>query len=305
MSGITGFLGIDVGGTKVAVRVEGTGADPYRTTFRWSADGDVADDMAALDRTLAQVRRHWPGPLRAAGVAMPATLDTAGRVTAWPNRPAWAGLDLAAELRRMLPGTAVACADDGDLAALAEARAAGHDDLLYLGIGTGVGGGAVLGGALFPGTARGSFEIGHLVVDRCGRRCDCGRVGCVQSRASGPAILRRAAELRDGPVDPAELREAWRRRESWAVVAVDEACAVLATAVVGTAELLHPAAVVVGGGFADAFPDVTPLVERHARALARPGHPVPPHRPARLGGLSSLHGALHLARTLPAPALVD
>ncbi|MFI9345018.1 ROK family protein [Streptomyces sp. NPDC052773] len=301
MSGITGFLGIDVGGTKVAVRVEGAGADPYRTTFRWSAHGGVADDMAALARTLAEVRRHWPGPLRAAGVAMPATLDAAGRVTTWPNRPSWAGLDLAAELRAMLPGTEVACADDGDLAALAEARAAGLDDLLYLGIGTGIGGGAVVGGKLFPGSARGSFEIGHLVVDRCGARCDCGRVGCVQSRASGPAILRRAAELRDAPVEPGELREAWSRQESWAVVAVDEACAVLAAAVVGTAELLHPSAVVVGGGFGDAFPEVTALVERHARALARPGRPAPPHLPARLGGLSSLHGALHLARTLPIP----
>ncbi|MFB7335735.1 ROK family protein [Streptomyces adustus] len=295
MSGISGFLGIDIGGTKVAVRVEGEGAEPYSAGFRWTPGADVGADMSALADCLAALRRHWPGPLRAAGVAMPATLDAQGRVTAWPNRPAWAGLALAAQLRGMLPGTAVAVADDGDLAALAEARAANLADVLYVGVGTGIGGGSVLAGELCPGPARGSFELGHVVVDRSGARCDCGRRGCVQSRASGPAILRRAAELRDAPVTYAELGQAWQRRLSWAVVAVDEACAVLASAIVSAAELLHPEVVIVGGGFPAGLPGFTSLLARHAMRLSRPGHPAPPHQDARLGPLSSLDGALVLA----------
>ncbi|MGW3291253.1 ROK family protein [Streptomyces sp. NPDC001002] len=302
MSGISGFLGIDIGGTKVAVQVEGAGAEPHAAAFRWTPDADVGADLTALADCLAAVRRHWPGPLRAAGVAMPATLDPSGRVTAWPNRPSWAGLALAAELRGMLPGTAVAVADDGDLAALAEARAAGLADVLYVGVGTGIGGGSVLGGELCPGPARGSFELGHVVVDRAGARCDCGRRGCVQSRASGPAILRRAAELRDAPVTYPELCEAWQRRLSWAVVAVDEACAALAAAIVSAAELLHPEAVIIGGGFPSGLPGFTPHLSRHTDRLSRPGHPTPPHQNARLGPLSSLDGALLLARaTDPTP----
>ncbi|KUO23039.1 ROK family protein [Streptomyces dysideae] len=307
MSGITGFLGIDIGGTKVAVRVEGAGTDPLLTTFRWTSGADVREDLAALADCLVAVRRRWPGPLRAAGVALPATLDSGGRVTAWPNRPAWAGLSLAAELHGMLPGTAVACADDGDLAALAEAGVAGLDDILYVGVGTGVGGGAVLGGELCPGPARGSFELGHLVIDRAGTRCDCGRRGCVQAHASGPAILRRATELRDAPVTYADLCDAWQRQLSWAVVAVDEGCAALATAIISAAELLRPDAVVVGGGFAEGLPGFTPRVARHTHHLTRPGHPAPTHHEAQLGGLSSLHGAVQLARTtsatIPTPVL--
>ena len=92
----------------------------------------------------------------------------------------------------------------GNVAALAEAHAAGRPDLLYLGVGTGVGGGIVLGGRLLPGPSRGSCEIGHLIVDRSAARCDCGRRGCVQSVASGPAVLRRAARGRGAEVTFAE-----------------------------------------------------------------------------------------------------
>ncbi|MCX5410018.1 ROK family protein (plasmid) [Streptomyces sp. NBC_00335] len=303
MSGIKGYLGMDVGGTKVAIRVEGDGAEPYETTFRWRTDDGVRADMKKLAACLEDLPGHWPGPIIAAGIAMPATLDGDGRVTAWPNRPGWRGLDLRSELRRMLPGTTVACADDGDVAALAEARAAGIEDVVYLGIGTGVGGGVVLGGSLCPGAERGSCEIGHLIVDRSGTRCDCGRQGCVQAFASGRAILRRAARLRgEEYVSYEELREAWQAAVPWAVLAVDEACAALAAAAVGTNELFRPSAVIIGGGFADGLPGFVPTVERHTRRLARAGHPAPRIRPALLGGLSSLHGSILLARGVTAGA---
>lgn len=301
MSSINGYLGMDVGGTKVAIRLEGDGAQPYETTFRWRDGDGPRADMRALSACLEEVRARWNGPIAAAGVAMPASLDRAGRVTTWPNRPGWAGLDLHSELRSMLPGTAVDCADDGDLAALAESRAADYDDIVYLGIGTGVGGGVVLGGKLCPGTGRGSCEIGHLIVDRSGARCDCGRQGCVQAFSSGRAILRRAARLREEPVEYRDLLEGWQDRAPWAVMAVDEGCAALAAAVASANELFRPTVFIIGGGFADGLPGLIPAIERHTHRLARNGHPVPRIRPALLGGLSSLSGAMLLARTLTTP----
>ncbi|MGW2275520.1 ROK family protein [Streptomyces yangpuensis] len=296
-------LGMDVGGTKVAIRLESDGAQPYETAFRWRDGDDVRADLRALAAFLDGVRRNAPAPIVAAGVAVPATLDRSGRVTAWPNRPGWTGLDLHAELSRMLPGAAVECADDGDLAALAEARAAGCEDVVYLGIGTGVGGGVVLGGEPAPGPRRGSCELGHLIVDRSGAaRCDCGRQGCVQAFASGRAILRRATRLRgeEDPVGYGELVEAWRDRRSWAVLAVDEGCAALAAAVTGANELFRPSVFIIGGGFAEGLPGFIQAVECHTRRLARAGHPAPRIRPARLGALSSLGGAMLLAHSLAA-----
>ncbi|MFH0179645.1 ROK family protein [Streptomyces cacaoi] len=292
-----------MGGTKVALRAEHTDGTVCEAGFRWprAPDGPVhaAADLDLLARQIRELCAVAPDEWAGVGVAMPATLDAAGVVTAWPNRPGWTGLDLGGALREVFGTAEVVCADDGDLAALAEAQAAGRPDLLYLGVGTGVGGGIVLGGRLLPGPSRGSCEIGHLIVDRSGELCDCGRRGCVQSVASGPAVLRRAARARGTEVTFPELVKALADGTSWAADAVREGCAALAAAAVGVGELLRPAAVVVGGGFADALPGFTETVGAETARLARPGFPPPSVEPARLGGLSSLHGAVLLAKGRP------
>ncbi|WP_424893571.1 ROK family protein [Streptomyces sp. XH2] len=298
-------LGVDLGGTKVALRLEpdtGAGAGPVHSTFPWPADGGAAADLAALAAAVAALRRAPAGdPVTAVGVAVPATLDASGRVRGWPNRPSWRGLDLVRELTGLWPGAEVRLADDGDLAALAEAGAAGCPDLVHFGVGTGVGGGMVLGGVLCPGTARGSCEVGHVIVDRAGERCDCGRHGCVQSVASGRAVLRRAARRLGRDVGFEALREAWQEAEPWALETVGEGAAALAAAVVSLCELVRPRLVTVGGGFAAGLPGYVEEVSRRVRQLERPEGPEILLRPAALGALSSLDGAVLLARGAAPP----
>ncbi|GGT59453.1 ROK family protein [Streptomyces purpureus] len=293
------YLGIDVGGTKVAFRTENAAGigEETESSFRWPRTRCVRDDLTALAEHTHALRSRLERPVEAVGVAMPATLAPDGRVLTWPGRPFWEGVDLRAELAALLPGAEVRCADDGDLAALAEADAADCGDLVYLGVGTGIGGGIVLDGRLVPGAHRGSCEVGHMVVDRrAGDLCDCGRRGCVQSVASGPATLRRAAELRGEPLEFTDLRDAFTAGERWAVDAVGESCAALAAAAVSLAELVHPARIVVGGGFAAGVPGFVETVAQEVTRLARPAWTPPPVHPARLAGLSSLRGALLLAR---------
>jgi kanosamine 6-kinase len=231
----------------------------------------------------------------AVGVAMPATVDPAGVVTAWPNRPGWVGAHLGTLFGAAFPGVPVRFADDGDLAAAAEAGAAGCADLLYLGVGTGIGGGIVSGGRLWPGPARGSCELGHLIVDRSGPPCRCGRRGCVQAVASGPAVLARAAALLGRELSSADLVAAYTAGEGWAATCVHEGADALAAAVVGVAELAHPSLVLVGGGFAAALPGYVDEVAGRVAELTTAGRPAVPVRPAALGGRSSLHGAVLLA----------
>jgi kanosamine 6-kinase len=204
-------------------------------------------------------------------------------------------MDLGAALRTLFPAAEVRWADDGDLAALAEARAAGCGDVVYVGVGTGIGGGVLVDGRPLPGLERGSCELGHLVVDRSGPRCACGRRGCVQAVASGPATLRRAARLRGGEVSFEELAEAVAEGRDWAVRSVHEACGAVAAAVVGVCELLSPRLALVGGGFAHGIPGFTDEVARQVGLTTRTGKEVCV-RPAALGALSSLHGAVLLAR---------
>ncbi|MGK5545795.1 ROK family protein [Streptomyces sp. URMC 127] len=300
-------LGVDLGGTKAALRLEpasrsGAGPAPVHSVFQWPATGGAAADLAAL-AAAAEALCPAPAddPVTAVGVAVPATLEASGRVRGWPNRPSWQGLDLLRELTGLWPGADVRLADDGDLAALAEAGAAACPDLVHVGVGTGIGGGIVLGGVLCPGTERGSCEVGHVIVDRAGERCECGRNGCVQSVASGRAVLRRAARRlgRDTGFDA--LREAWQGAEPWARETVGEGAAALAAAVVSLCELVHPRLVTVGGGFAAGLPGYVDEVARQVRRLERPEGPEILLRPAALGALSSLDGAVLLARG-PAPA---
>jgi kanosamine 6-kinase len=293
------YVGIDVGGTTVGVCVE-DGATIVEEVFSWPLSSTAEHDLNLLG---GWVEPHLVAAGRAAGrapaaigIAMPATCDSAGVVVAWPGRPSWVGLDLVATLRGIFGTVPVAWADDGDLAALAEADHAGCPNVLYIGIGTGVGGGLVHEGRLWPGPRRGSFELGHLVVDMAGPRCDCGRRGCLQAIASGPATLRLAAELCGRPVTADRLARGVALDEPWASAAVARSAAAVAAAVVGVAELAHPDLVLIGGGFGLKVMDMVACVAREAEALRRGGTQPLTVRPAALDTRSSLIGALHLAR---------
>jgi kanosamine 6-kinase len=312
------LLGIDIGGTKLALRVVGDGGE-RQWAFRWpdagsksepgsgsesaesdsdsgSGKGDAGADLELLADALSEVRGGSRDGFAAVGVSVAATLDGGGRVTSWPNRPHWIGVELGAAFARLLPGVPLEWADDGELAGLAEASAAGLPDLVYLGVGTGIGG-AVIGG---PRGARNPAELGHVIVDRSGPRCVCGRRGCLQAVASGRASLDRAARVTGAPavVTFDRLRRAWSARESWAVEVVSESRDALAAAVVSVHEILHPTAFVIGGGFAAGLDGFVSAVAEHAAPLGRTGHQAPLILPARLGADSSAHGAVLLARSL-------
>lgn len=285
---VTEHLGIDIGGTKVAFMDE----HGVRSAFTWPENSTAAHDLE-LFRAHAE---PFGAAARGVGVAFPGALDATGRVVVWPSRAHWAGVDFLGLLRDIFPHARVRVGDDGDLAALAEADHAGRGDILYVGVGTGIGGGLVIGGRLCPGPGRGSCELGHVVIDRAGPLCVCGRCGCVQAEASGPAILSRAARTRGTAVSFADLVAGVRDGSGWAVDAVEHACDALATAVHVVTELVRPDVVLVGGGFADGVPGFVEKLAVRTAALARAGVPAPPVRPAGHGGDSSLHGALLAAR---------
>jgi kanosamine 6-kinase len=286
------YLGIDIGGTKVALRADVDGAEAVQTAFRWGPNGNVHADLYDLGRQVRAFAARVGEPIESVGVATPATLDAAGCVVAWPNRPSWVGHALSAGLIALFEGTPVHTADDGDLAAVAEAAEAGCSDLLYVGVGTGVGGGIVSGGRAIPGAGRGSCELGHVVVALDGPRCDCGRTGCVQAMASGPAVLRRAG----AGVTFDELRAGLTAAQPWALDAIREASHALAAVITGVVELTRPELVLVGGGFAMGLPGFVTEIGRQVAGLRRAGHRQPPVRAAALGGVSSLYGAVQLAR---------
>lgn len=287
------LLAIDIGGTNCGVRLERPlrhgGAIAHEDFFAWPTDASPREDLELLSARVGRLRESagLSGRVPVA-VAFPGSLDDTGSVVRWPTRPAWSGLPLTDALSRML-GAVPAVRDDAWLAGWAEAaalraltdpllRLPASDSLLYLGLGTGVGGALVTGGEVLPDPGQVlAMEAGHLLVHPGGEPCDCGRRGCLQAYASGPAHRRHSAR------NPGQAREA--------------ALTALAVAVVNLCEIHRVDQVVVGGGFGAAHRWLPDLLARRVGSLARRGTRVPAFRGAHHAHRSSLMGARLLARS--------
>lgn len=156
---------------------------------RAGACGEAASRLAV--RLAQQLREATGRPLLGIGVGSPGVVDGSGVVRSAPNL-GWAGVNLTGILRREL-GVPVYVANDANTAVLGEHTfgQTAAADLMLLRIGTGVGAGLVVGGALVAGHTWAAGEIGHVVVDPAGQRCACGRAGCLETVLAVPHLRRR------------------------------------------------------------------------------------------------------------------
>jgi glucokinase len=193
-------VGVDVGGTKVAAGlVDCSGKIHAQSRTSMVAD-DAALGLAAVAAAIDELQRLSPSPdgLRPIGICAPGPLNpTTGLIINPPNLPAWHKYPLADEVRRLYPGALVEIDNDANAAALAEAKwgaGRGYPNVFYATIGTGIGTGIVFDGIVYHGRTGSATEGGHLGIDPRGPLCPCGKRGCIEMLASGPAIARRARE---------------------------------------------------------------------------------------------------------------
>ena len=192
-------VGVDIGGTKVAaglVDVNGEIKAQTRTPMvgNGEADDGLAAVISAIDLLLAG-DATGRASIRGIGICSPGPLDPAtGVVINPPNLPCWRNFPLAAEVARIYR-VPVKVENDANAAALAEARwGAGRSyrQIFYAGLGTGIGTGIVFDGRIYNGRTGAAAEGGHMSIDYHGPRCGCGKPGCIEVLAAGPAIARRA-----------------------------------------------------------------------------------------------------------------
>jgi glucokinase len=197
------FIGVDVGGTKVAAGlVDSVGEITHQTRIPMVAT-DAAAGLAAVTsaidsvRAAAQRNPESQGLISGIGICAPGPLDPrTGVAINPPNLPGWRNFPLASLISKSyrLP---VRVDNDGNAAALAEAiwgAGRGYRNIFCATIGTGIGAGIVLDGRIYHGRTGAAGEGGHMSIDYRGPRCKCGKLGCIESLASGPAIARRASE---------------------------------------------------------------------------------------------------------------
>lgn len=190
-------IAVDLGGTHIRVAVvSDVGEMVHRDAIPTNAikgPDSVIERMATLITQVAT--KVGVDPAAPIGVASPGLLDArTGKVLYTPNLPGWRNVRIGERLHE-LTGRLIHLANDGNCGALGEARfgsARGVDDLVYLALGTGVGGGVLSGGRLVDGVRGLGAEVGHVVIAMDGPRCSCGAIGCLEAFIAGWAIKRDA-----------------------------------------------------------------------------------------------------------------
>ncbi len=191
------FLGVDIGGTKVAVgAVNGAGKILQQARNPMLANGMAEGGLAAVNAAIDSFISSDVGPqIQGIGICAPGPLDPrTGIVLNPPNVPCWRNFPLADRIttRYRVP---VKVDNDANAAALAETRwgaAKGYRYVFYATIGTGIGTGIVFDGKIYHGATGSAGEGGHVTVDYRGPVCACGKRGCIETLAAGPAIGARA-----------------------------------------------------------------------------------------------------------------
>jgi len=197
------FLGVDVGGTKVAAGLVNSTGEITRRTRVPMAAADTEAGLAAVTSAIDSVRAEANADLQSRslisgiGICAPGPLDPrSGVVINPPNLPGWRNFPLA-DLVSKAYSLPVRVDNDGNAAALAEAlwgAGRGYGNVFYATIGTGIGTGMIFDGRIYHGRTGAAAEGGHMTIDYRGPRCGCGKLGCIEALASGPAIARRASE---------------------------------------------------------------------------------------------------------------
>lgn len=267
------YLGLDIGGTGIkGLRLDPDGrigARASRPTPQGAGAQAVLDEVAAVLKELSGASR-----IASVGAGTPGAVDSRGVVVAEAvNIPGWKGTDLWAACEAATGAPAVV-RNDANLAAYAEwsvrqigASSSGPGlpasrNLLFVGLGTGIGGGYIEDGHILGGTDDRAVELGHVVIRPKGRPCPCGRSGCVEAYAAGPAIASLARDLSPGhesglarllragtaPVTAREVYEAFALGDSLALAVHVEVAEALAHAIGLALALLAPDTVVLGGG---------------------------------------------------------
>jgi glucokinase len=306
------WIGIDLGGTKiqgVVLRDEAVVAEARRKTPIHGGPLAVVDAMAALVGDLGGA-----GEMDGLGVGLPGVVDPAeGTVRHAPNLPGWMEpFGVSAALSESLGGLRVEIDNDVNVGVVAEQRMGagrGVADLLGVFVGTGVGGGVVLGGVLRRGASGAAGEIGHTVVRRGGRLCGCGGRGHLEAYAGRASMERRARELEAKGRDTVlvELAQAKRmtsgtfakalaQKDAVATELIDDAVAALGAAIASAVSLIDIPLVVIGGGLADRLgPAFVERVEEAVRKELFPVNPALRVVPAELGDRGGAIGAAVVA----------
>src|SRR3954469_3738193 len=308
-------IGVDVGGTKVAAGVvdeEGKVLVSTRRPTPSESPDHVEETIAAV---VTELRREYD--VEAVGIGAAGVVAADRWCVLFAPNLVWRGEPLRDDIQRRID-LPVVVENDANAAAWAEHRfgaGRGEQNLLCVTVGTGIGGGIVLDGALYRGRFGIGAEFGHMQLVPGGRRCGCGQRGCWEQYCSGRALLKEAREIADvqpeygarllalGGGEPEgiesfEVTQAAREGDPAAVACFEEVGRWLGQGLANLAAVLDPGVFIVGGGVADAGDLLLAPARRVFAEQLTGGHHrrIAETRLAELGNEAGMVGAADLAR---------
>ena len=309
-------IGIDVGGTKVLGGV----VDEFGVVIAIARKDTPRQGGVALTQVIAEIAKELLADHEVTSIGVSAAgFVSSDRKTilATPNIADWNGVNLDYELTQLI-GLPVVIENDANAAAWGEAKfGAGKNQkhMMMLTIGTGIGGGIIVNGALYRGAFGTAAEFGHIRVVPEGHLCGCGARGCFEQYASGKALLRHAREAISATPEIARnllsrgdgtvagltgkaITDAARDGDPVALAAFNTTGQWLGAGIASLSVILDPAYVVIGGGVIDAGEILLkPTRESMERNMPFAGkHPYPQIIAAQLGNTAGLVGVADLAR---------
>lgn len=244
---------VDIGGTKIAVGiVDDSGAVLAKLESPTAGERGYADALARITGMLRDAARTAGTEISGIGIGSTGWVyPFTGEFGDMDFLPTWKGCNLMMDLEPAF-GVRVALENDGDAAALGEAgwgAGRGMRRLIYVTVGTGIGGGIVLDGELYRGVDRSHPEMGHHVIDASGPECTCGFRGCWEALATGPAMAawyKSNADASEG-LGAKEIFELARNGDALARWAVERETYYLGLGLANLIGLFVPEIIVLGG----------------------------------------------------------
>lgn len=195
------YIGIDLGGTNIAIGIVDEkfniikkGSTPTKAKRHMD---EIMDDMAALCAKLTKEAGLTVDDIVSAGIAAPGSADPDTGVIGYANNLPMLNYPICAKLQERFPVKKAYLENDANAAALGEALAGENRSSKYflmITLGTGVGGGIILDNKIYSGNRHVGGELGHMVIEKDGRPCSCGRKGCFEAYSSATGLVNMTKE---------------------------------------------------------------------------------------------------------------
>jgi len=277
------IIGIDLGGTTVKFAILSSEGDIQQ---KWSIETDISEEGTKIvPSIIASIKKHIEmydmstGDFLGIGMGSPGTVDAENGTVIGAYNLNWKTLQMVRQQIEEGTGIPFFIDNDANVAALGEAwRGAGESepDVVFLTLGTGVGGGIIVDKKLVHGATGAAGEVGHITVEPNGFQCTCGKTGCLETVASATGVVHLARDLSDSYAGDSKLKysiddgqlitakdvfDLAKEEDPLALIVVDKVAYYLGLASSHLANILNPSTIVLGGGVSRAGDILTKSIQ--------------------------------------------